>query len=883
MNSTPINIYQLPESSQSSGNRPKLSLPSGVFSASNIPDSLNFAAKALNTDLTNMTPNSSSNSSSSSQKPSLNLSQPTQMHQPEFSEPKQPFATISQNQLHIDSDYSNQRKPSNPASLSSQQQQQQPSFISSNCMPPNQLGKITNSSNSPEPQIVAPNCDSMNRPTLSISISTMSPSVSLNSTDTSSISGPRTNSSHSRSNSSSIDDQLSPSSDYEAYEDTFTGESPISNVPSALPCNTKSEHSAMSIPIPVPQPSLSNIIPPANLMPQPGIPSLPNHTPLPNAVSLSNSNQADSSNLAPPLPPFPFPVKKSPSKTILAALSIPTNPNVPQKSYLPDPVPLMGAPHTGNPTSTTPLSLHSDDSAHSSSDSSGLQSSGFLEPASTDSSNHTLSVNTPLSRPSTSPVSGLTVDVAYVESVGGFRTDSTIVPPRSTTSINPSCSIGSIASVGNIGSIGGPGSITGSNTPSLSTSLSPQQGTIDSSCDMDTSTLTKKISGMNIDSYSYAQQEQHLNYTGSSQFRSDTEYRSAESTQETISQTGGSLNTQLVETTSTFTSSYSSAPKLRPSNYEKYAHLDVQDLDEEGWCSVAAAGDIEELGRLGEGAGGSVTRCRLRGRTGKNGHGSVFALKAITTNPNPEVQKQILRELQFNRSCNSLHIVKYYGTFLSEETASIFIAMEYCGGGSLEAIYKRVKVRGGRIGEKVLGKIAEGVLSGLSYLHERRIIHRDIKPQNILLGSEGQVKLCDFGVSGEVVNSLATTFTGTSYYMAPERIQGQPYTVTSDVWSLGLTIMEVAQHRFPFLPESHEPLMPIELLSIIVNMPAPELKDEPEEGIKWSESFRHFLKSCLEKDPKKRASPRQMLGHPWIVGQRHKVVKMAKFVRECWS
>lgn len=220
---------------------------------------------------------------------------------------------------------------------------------------------------------------------------------------------------------------------------------------------------------------------------------------------------------------------------------------------------------------------------------------------------------------------------------------------------------------------------------------------------------------------------------------------------------------------------------------------------------------------------------------------------------------------------------------MSEETASIFIAMEYCGGGSLEAIYKRVKVRGGRIGEKVLGKIAEGVLSGLSYLHERRIIHRDIKPQNILLGSEGQVKLCDFGVSGEVVNSLATTFTGTSYYMAPERIQGQPYTVTSDVWSLGLTIMEVAQHRFPFLPENHEPLMPIELLSIIVNMPAPEIKDEPEEGIKWSESFRHFLKSCLEKDPKKRASPRQMLGHPWIVGQRNKTVKMAKFVRECWS
>lgn len=305
--------------------------------------------------------------------------------------------------------------------------------------------------------------------------------------------------------------------------------------------------------------------------------------------------------------------------------------------------------------------------------------------------------------------------------------------------------------------------------------------------------------------------------------------------------------------------------------------LDVEDLDGEGWSTVAANGDIVELGKLGEGNGGSVSRCRLRyGKT-------VFALKEITSNPNPELQKQILRELQFNRTCHSPHIVKYYGTFLSERSASIFIAMEYCGGGSLEAIYKRVKARGGRIGEKVLRKIADGVLSGLSYLHERRIIHRDIKPQNILLDSNGEVKLCDFGVSGEVVNSLATTFTGTSYYMAPERIQGQPYTVTSDVWSLGLSLMEVAQHRFPFMPDSHEPLMPIELLTVIVNMPAPELQDEPQEGIVWSDAFRHFLRCCLEKDPRKRASPRQMLMHPWMVGQRGKTVKMDKFVRECWA
>jgi len=111
--------------------------------------------------------------------------------------------------------------------------------------------------------------------------------------------------------------------------------------------------------------------------------------------------------------------------------------------------------------------------------------------------------------------------------------------------------------------------------------------------------------------------------------------------------------------------------------------------------------------------------------------------------------------------------------------------MEYCAGRSLDNVYKQVKERGGRTGERVLGKIAHGVLGGLSYLHERKIIHRgilsflrslivDIKPSNILITKEGNVKLCDFGVSGELVDSLAGTFTGTSYYMA---VQSSPLSV----------------------------------------------------------------------------------------------------------
>lgn len=301
-------------------------------------------------------------------------------------------------------------------------------------------------------------------------------------------------------------------------------------------------------------------------------------------------------------------------------------------------------------------------------------------------------------------------------------------------------------------------------------------------------------------------------------------------------------------------------------------------MAEEDWREAFEKHEIEYLGRLGEGAGGSVDRCRLKGRPTF----AVFALKTIPADPNPVVQRQILRELSFNKSCCSQYIAEYYGAYSNEKEGVICIAMEYCEGGSLDALYKQVKQRGGRTGEKVLGRIAKGVLEGLSYLYQRKIIHRDVKPSNILLTKEGEVKLCDFGVSGELVNSLAGTFTGTSYYMAPERIQGQSYTVTSDVWSLGLTLMEVSMNRFPFLESDTSPLMPLELLSIIVSQDPPTLNDEPEAGVKWSNSYRHFLQCCLERDRLQRPSPRQMLEHPWIVGITSKRVNMAKWISEVW-
>ena len=149
------------------------------------------------------------------------------------------------------------------------------------------------------------------------------------------------------------------------------------------------------------------------------------------------------------------------------------------------------------------------------------------------------------------------------------------------------------------------------------------------------------------------------------------------------------------------------------------------------------------------------------------------------------------------------------------------------------------------------------------YLYEaHRIMHRDIKPSNVLVNSRGMIKLCDFGVATETVNSVADTFVGTSTYMAPERIQGSPYTIKSDVWSVGLTVMELAIGRFPF--DSSEsaagdrvsagPMGILDLLQAIVHEPAPKLPK--------SEAFppilEDFVAKCLLKSNDERPTPRQL-------------------------
>jgi len=199
--------------------------------------------------------------------------------------------------------------------------------------------------------------------------------------------------------------------------------------------------------------------------------------------------------------------------------------------------------------------------------------------------------------------------------------------------------------------------------------------------------------------------------------------------------------------------------------------------------------------------------------------------------------------------------------FTGERGYSMFLfpMADGCPCSSLDRISKQF----GPIRVDVLGKITEAILGGLVYLYEtHRIMHRDIKPSNVLVNSRGQIKLCDFGVAGETVNSIADTFVGTSTYMAPERIQGGQYTVRSDVWSVGLTVMELAVGRFPFDTgdssagdrASAGPMGILDLLQQIVHEPAPKLPKSDA----FPPILHEFVAKCLLKKPEERPTPREL-------------------------
>lgn len=247
---------------------------------------------------------------------------------------------------------------------------------------------------------------------------------------------------------------------------------------------------------------------------------------------------------------------------------------------------------------------------------------------------------------------------------------------------------------------------------------------------------------------------------------------------------------------------------------------------------------------IGRGASGSVIRSR---HTPTN---TPLALKMINMYDKAK-REQIIREINALFDSTSPCLVTFYGAFL--RNSAVVLALEYMDGGSLENVIHQL----GSIPEQALGNIAYQILYALSYLKTHKRVHRDIKLPNILLNSAGQVKLSDFGIATELRDSIemCESFVGTFRYMSPERIKRSPYEYSSDIWSLGLVLMEAATGVYPY--PKHRTC--IDMIQAVLESPPPTLSDKY-----FSTEFCEFLSLCLKLDPNDRASADVLLESPWL-------------------
>ena len=283
------------------------------------------------------------------------------------------------------------------------------------------------------------------------------------------------------------------------------------------------------------------------------------------------------------------------------------------------------------------------------------------------------------------------------------------------------------------------------------------------------------------------------------------------------------------------------APAMPPPSLPKRVALE-RAMDE---ASLISAQDptplFRDLRRLGEGASGTVYLASdVRS-------GRPVAIKVVPAADLANLKVEIaIQKLSVHES-----IVDYVETFVHEE--QLWIVLEFVHGGTL------TEVLGPTIAfpEPAIAFVCRQVLMGLAYLHRQHRLHRDIKSDNLLVGFSGAVKIADFGFAAGLSEEQdkRRSVVGTPYWMAPELIKGLEYDAKVDVWSLGVTAIEMAEGEPPHL---HEP--PLRALLLITTQGSPALR----EAERWTPKFRHFLKCALHADPAKRASSEQLLMHPFL-------------------
>ncbi|XP_069394777.1 STE20-like serine/threonine-protein kinase isoform X2 [Paralichthys olivaceus] len=258
----------------------------------------------------------------------------------------------------------------------------------------------------------------------------------------------------------------------------------------------------------------------------------------------------------------------------------------------------------------------------------------------------------------------------------------------------------------------------------------------------------------------------------------------------------------------------------------------------------------EMIGELGDGAFGKVYKAQNKQ------NGTLAAAKVIDTKTEDELEDYMV-EIEILASCDHQHIVKLLDAFYFE--GKLWILIEFCAGGAVDAIMLELERP---LTEPQIRVVCRQTLEALIYLHENKVIHRDLKAGNILLSLDGEVKLADFGVSAKNTKTLQRrdSFIGTPYWMAPEVVmcetsKDRPYDYKADIWSLGVTLIELAQIE----PPNHE-MNPMRVLLKIAKAEPPTLMHPS----RWSPEFNDFLRKALDKNVDNRWGPIQLLQHPFV-------------------
>ncbi|XP_055835744.1 mitogen-activated protein kinase kinase kinase 3-like isoform X2 [Solanum dulcamara] len=233
-------------------------------------------------------------------------------------------------------------------------------------------------------------------------------------------------------------------------------------------------------------------------------------------------------------------------------------------------------------------------------------------------------------------------------------------------------------------------------------------------------------------------------------------------------------------------------------------------------------------------------------------NGKMCAIKEVriifNDTTSKERLKQLNQEITLLSQFSHTNIVQYYGSELRGDKLSLYL--EYVPGGSILKLLQEY----GPFEEQIISSYTRKILSGLVFLHERNIAHRDIKGANILVNAKGEIKLADFGMAKHINSCcLMDSFKGSPYWMAPEVVKETGgSSVSVDIWSLGCTVLEMATAKPPFWGQYGAAAL------------QEDGKDIPEIPRNLSDNAKSFLKLCLQRNPSRRSTAVQLLYHPFV-------------------